>query len=276
VDDALRQDPRKRQEIIQIDDREDAFGWFARITVGLEADAKAAVVALLDKLKEGGKPGRQPDAALVQKKQQQKPPAITYDDGKSVDPRRAARYLEDKLPKRDRILVFDGGHCADGAVQTITSSGADNWSTGADFGAVGQGLGIALGACFARPGKRITHVTADASFMMNVPISTPRSVTICRSPCSCSTTMPSDKSATTSSTKASRTKYAEIASAGFRKLAVGFGAKGFRVNRPDDFGEIDKALAVQDGPVIVNIRINGDVELPVSWEIAQALENTGE
>ncbi len=40
--------------------------------------------------------------------------------------------------------------------------------------------------------------------------------------------------------------------------------------------EIDKALAVEDGPVIVNVRINGDVELPVSWEIAQALENTGE
>src|SRR3984885_10659003 len=78
------------KKIIQIDDRDDAFGWFARITVGLEADAKAAVVALLDKLKEGGKPGRQPDAALAQKKQQQKPPTITYDDGKSVDPRRAA------------------------------------------------------------------------------------------------------------------------------------------------------------------------------------------
>jgi acetolactate synthase I/II/III large subunit len=58
-------------------------------------------------------------------------------------------------------------------------------------------------------------------------------------------------------------------------LAVGFGAKGFRVNRPDDFGKIDKALAVEDGPVIVNVRINGDVELPLSWEIAQALEMTG-
>ena len=70
-------------------------------------------------------------------------------------------------------------------------------------------------------------------------------------------------------------KYAEVASPDFEKLAVGFGAKGFRVNRPDDFGEIDKALAVEDGPVIVNVRINGDVELPVSWEIAQALEMTG-
>jgi thiamine pyrophosphate-dependent acetolactate synthase large subunit-like protein len=36
------------KQIIQIDDREDAFGWFARITVGLEADSKVAIAALLD------------------------------------------------------------------------------------------------------------------------------------------------------------------------------------------------------------------------------------
>ena len=189
------------KKIIQIDDREDAFGWFARITVGLEADAKVAVAALLDRLKEGGKPPRQPDAATVQKIKQWKPPAISYDDGKWVDPRRAAAYLEDKLPKRDRILVFDGGHSAMVNVQAMSSPSADNWASGLDFGAIGQGLGIALGACFARPGKRVTHLTADASFMMNVSISTPRSVTICRSLCSCSTTTPLAKSATTSSTR---------------------------------------------------------------------------
>ena len=264
------------KKIIQIDDREDAFGWFARITVGLEADLKAAVVALLDKLKESGKPGRQPDAKLVQKKKQQKPPAITYDDGKWVDPRRAARYLEDKLPKRDRILVFDGGHALMVAVQTLTSSGADNWTTGADFGAVGQGLSIALGACFARPGKRITHVTADASFMINVADfhtavshNLPLTVFVFND-----NAVGQERHDLVH--KGFPTKYAEVAQPDFEKLAVGFGAKGFRVNRPDDFGEIDKALAVEEGPVIVNIRINGDVELPVSWEIAQHLENTGE
>ena len=264
------------KKIIQIDDREDAFGWFARITVGLEADAKAAAVALLAKLKEGGKPARQPDPELVQKKKQQKPLAVKYDDGKSVDPRRAANYLQDKLPKRDRILVFDGGHALMVAVQALTSSGPDNWTLGADFGAVGQGLGIALGACFARPGKRITHVTADASFMMNVADfhtavshNLPLTVFVFND-----NAVGQERHDLVH--KGYPTKYAEVAQPDFEKLAVGFGAKGFRVNTPEDFGEIDKALAIQDGPVVVNIRINGDVELPVSWEIAQALENTGE
>lgn len=65
--------------------------------------------------------------------------------------------------------------------------------------------------------------------------------------------------------------YGDIQQPDFEKLAVGFGAKGFRVNRPDDFGERDKALAVEEGPVVVNILINGDVEVPASWEIAQLL-----
>jgi acetolactate synthase-1/2/3 large subunit len=264
------------KKIIQIDDREDAFGWFARIAVGLEADAKVAVAALLDRLKEGGKPGRQPDAETVQKIKQWKPPAISYDDGKWVDPRRAAAYLEDKLPKRDRILVFDGGHSAMVTVQAMSSPSADNWASGLDFGAIGQGLGIALGACFARPGKRVTHLTADASFMMNV--SDFHTAVSHNLPL---TVFVFNDNAVGQERhdlihKGLPPKYAEVASPDFEKLAVGFGAKGFRVNRPDDFGEIDKALAVQDGPVIVNVRINGDVELPVSWEIAKALENTGE
>jgi acetolactate synthase I/II/III large subunit len=252
------------KKIIQIDDREDAFGWFARITVGLGADAKAAVVALLDRLKEGGKPGRQPDSETLQRIKERKPATVSYDDGNWVDPRRAARYLEDKLPKLDRILVFDGGHSLMVTCQTITSPSADSWSLGADFGAVGQGLAIALGACFARPGKRVTHLTADASFIINVADfhtavshNLPLTVFVFND-----NAVGQERHDLVH--KGLPTKYAEVAQPDFEKLAVGFGAKGFRVNRPDDFSEIDKSLAVEDGPVIVNVRINGDVELPVS------------
>lgn len=263
------------KKIIQIDDRDDAFGWFASIADGMEADAKVAVAALLDRLKEGGKPARQPDAETAQKIRQRRPPVITYNDGKWVDPRRAARYLEDKLPKQDRILVFDGGHSAMVTCQALSSPSADNWGLGLDFGAIGQGLSIALGACFARPGKRVTHVTADASFMMNVADfhtavshNLPLTVIVFND-----NAVGQERHDLIH--KGLPPKYAEVAQPDFEKLAVGFGAKGFRVHRPDDFGEIDNALAVKDGPVIVDVRINGDVELPVSWEIAQALEMTG-
>jgi thiamine pyrophosphate-dependent acetolactate synthase large subunit-like protein len=65
--------------------------------------------------------------------------------------------------------------------------------------------------------------------------------------------------------------YADIKQPDFSKLAAGFGASGYDVSPPDDFAELDKALRVEEGPVIVNVRINGQVELPISWEIAQHL-----
>jgi len=230
---------------------------------------------LLDWLREGGEPSRQPDAETAQKIKQWKPPAVSYDDGESIDPRRAANYLEDKLPKQTRILVFDGGHAAMVTSQALSSPSAGDWSLGLDFGAVGQGLSIALGACFARPGRRVTHVTADAAFMMNVADfhtavshNLPLTVFVFND-----NAVGQERHDLIH--KGLPPKYAEVVQPDFEKLAVGFGAKRFRVNRPDDFGEIDKAIAVEDGPVIVNVRINGDVELPVSWEIAQHLEMTG-
>ncbi len=61
-------------------------------------------------------------------------------------------------------------------------------------------------------------------------------------------------------TSGSHPKYADMPQPDFDNLAEGFGTKGcHRVNKPDDLGEIDK------------VRINGEVELPVSWEIVQYL-----
>jgi acetolactate synthase I/II/III large subunit len=94
----------------------------------------------------------------LQKIKQRKPLGTRYDDGTLVDPRRTASYLEDKPPKRGRILVFDGGHSAMVACQAASSPSADNWALALDFGPVGQGLSIALGAGFARPGERITQL----------------------------------------------------------------------------------------------------------------------
>jgi acetolactate synthase-1/2/3 large subunit len=256
--------------IIQIDVRPEAFGWFARVDVGIEGDARAAAESLLAQLKTVGQP-RQADAALVQRIKARKLDVVNYDDGASIDPRRAARYIEEKLPKDERILVFDGGHAAMVFIETFTVRSADDWAPSIDFGAIGQGLGLALGACFARPGKRVTHLTGDASFMMNVADfhtavshNLPLTVFVFND-----NAVGQEKHDLVH--KKLNPRYADVKQPNFAKLAIGFGAKGFEVNRPDDFGEIDKALAVTDGPVVVDVRINGDVEMQASWEIAQHL-----
>jgi thiamine pyrophosphate-dependent acetolactate synthase large subunit-like protein len=256
------------KKIIQIDKRPDAFEWFARVDVGLEGDAKLAVASLLERLQNTAKP-RQAADATAQKIKDKKPDAVNYDDGAAIDPRRAARYIEDNLPKDDRILVCDGGHAGMVYNETFSVPRAENWAMTWDFGSIGQGLGIALGACFARPGKSVTHMTADFSFMMGladfhtaVRFNLPLTVFVFND-----NAVGQEKHDLVH--KNLSPHYADIPEPDFAKLAVGVGAKGFDVRRPEDFGEIDKAVAVTEGPIVVNIHINGAVELPASWKLAQ-------
>lgn len=260
----------ENKKIIQIDRRQEAFGWYSQVDLGLEGDAKLTVSTLLEYLQQSDG-ARKPDATIEKVVKGFAPESFNYDDGEAVDPRRAMQHLEEQLPKSDRIIVIDGGHAAMVANQILSSSNADDWGNGLDFGAVGQGLSIAIGACFARPGRRVTHVTADTAFMMNVADfhtavnhNLPLTVFVFND-----TAVGQEKHDLVH--KKLNPKYADVKQPEFDKLAVGFGAKGFRVEHPDDLGEIDKALQVTTGPVIVDVRINGEVELPVSWEIAQHL-----
>ena len=65
---------------------------------------------------------------------QWKLPPVSYDDGELIDPRRAANYLEDKLPKQNCILVFDGGHAAMVTCQALIVPepivGLSDWTSG--------------------------------------------------------------------------------------------------------------------------------------------------
>jgi acetolactate synthase I/II/III large subunit len=263
------------KKLIQIDRRHTAFGFYTAVDVGLEGDAKVTVAALLERLRAVEKKPRQPNPAMVERIKTFGEARPSFEDGDFVDPRRAVWYLEDKLPKKDRIIVIDGGHAGLVAQQVLTSPNADSWGNGWDFGSIGQGLSIAIGASFARPGKRVTHVTADAAFMMNVAdfytavaFNLPLTVIVLN-----------DHAVGQEKHDLIRkhidSALADTPQPELDRLAVGFGAKGFRVRRPEDLGEIDKAFAVTDGPVVVDIRINGDMELPISKEIAEQFAKGG-
>ncbi|WP_392839422.1 thiamine pyrophosphate-dependent enzyme [Streptomyces sp. LN500] len=156
-------------------------------------------------------------------------------------------------------------------VKILTVPRAENWAVGWDFGAVGQGLALAIGACFARPGERVTHTTGDASFMMNVA----DFHTAVRHKLPLTVIVFNDNAVGQEKHdlvhKKLNASYADMPEPDFAKLAEGFGAKGFTVRKPEDLGEIGRALAVENGPVLVDVRINGDVELAASWEIAKHL-----
>jgi acetolactate synthase I/II/III large subunit len=263
------------KKLIQIDRRNNAFGFYTPVDVGLEGDAKVTLFALLQRLNNDWGAPREATKDSVKRIQQFSFARPTFDDGDSIDPRRAVWYVEDKLPKKDRIIVIDGGHAGLVAQQILTSPNADSWGNGWDFGSIGQGLSIAIGVCFARPGKRVTHVTADTAFMMNVAdfytavsFRLPLTVIVLN-----------DQAVGQEKHDLIRKHIdphlADTPQPDFDRLAEGFGCKGFRITHPKELDRIDAAFAVEQGPVVVDIRINGKFELPLSQEIAERFAKGG-
>src|SRR5260370_25413763 len=144
----------RNKRLIQIDRRHNAFAFYTPVDVGLEGDARVALLTLLKRLQEKQQAPRSPDDQTIQKVKQFAYARPDYADRGSVDPRRSVWYVEDKLPKRDRIIVIDGGHAGLVAQQILTSPNADSWGNGWAFWSIGQGLSIAIGTCLPRPGER--------------------------------------------------------------------------------------------------------------------------
>jgi thiamine pyrophosphate-dependent acetolactate synthase large subunit-like protein len=69
-------------------------------------------------------------------------------------------------------------------------------------------------------------------------------------------------------------EYAKQLSPDFARLAEGFGAQGFRFDTPESLAGLPAALERAEsfrGPTVLDVRINGAYEAPVSQEIAKAL-----
>lgn len=259
----------KNKKLIQCDRRQEAFDWYSPVDVSLKGDVKKVASQMIEKLNDFS--AHDSIEALAKKVADAKPGPCEFDDGDAVDPRRAMWRLEQTLPKESRTIVIDGGHGAMVANQILSAWGSRNWDNGLEFGAIGQGLAIALGACFARPGKAITHVTGDAAFMMNIADfhtavnhQLPLNVFVLND-----NALGQERHDLVH--KHMNPKYAQVAEPDFAKLAIGFGARGYKIERPTDLSLIDEVLKEGVGPAIVDIKINGDVELPISWEIAKHL-----
>jgi len=264
--------------VLHVDPNSEVFGAFSRADVMLQGDARETVQALLERL-----PRHIPSRRGVDQVLQEQIEALwrvhrfpiayeTCEDG-TIDPRQAVRELDRLLPK-DRLVVAAGGHAGFSVNQLLEIRSPENWNYTIDFGAVGQGLATAIGAAFARPGKRVYHLTADGDFMMNlsdfdtaVRYKLPMTVIILND-------QGFGQERHDLEHKSLPVEHAMQSSPDFVKLAEGFGARGSRFYTPDSLVGLEGALQSAEafaGPSVFDIRINGAFELPVSQEIAMAL-----
>jgi len=260
------------RQLVHIDTDPAAFGVHHRPDVALLGDATATVEAITEHVRKS-QGARTPNAELMASLDLSQPLDSTpyMDTDHSIDPRHVLSELDRLLPA-DRRVVIGGGHVAQVACQTLHAFSPQDWTcTSIDFGALGQGLSVAIGACFARPDERVTHVTADGDFMMGLA----EFDTAARYSLPLTIFVLNDQSMGQERHNLVRkgipTSYADYPSPDFVALAGAFGATGYRIEAPEQLDRLPAILAHDKGVALVDVRINGDYLNPASRDIAQHL-----
>jgi acetolactate synthase I/II/III large subunit len=253
--------------VIHIDSRPEAFHAESRATWPVQGDAGAVLRSLVHILDEKGHAPREPRPEQVCLRGAPWSEA-DFADGDSCDPRRVITVVSDHLRPTD-VVVADGGHVNHLACQGIDVPKAQSWHWSNAFGAIGQGLGMAIGAAFAQPVGRVVHVTGDASFLMNVADLD----TAARHDLPLTVVVLNDGAVGQErhdlEHKGLPTELAEIRPPDFTALADGFGANGVRVRKVEELDELVHALQGGSGVTVVDVRINPEVESTSSWAVAQ-------
>ena len=91
-------------------------------------------------------------------------PKETQADGR-LDYSRALDRLDASLPD-DRVVITDAGRFMTEARRRIGGSAPQDFEPAINVGASGMGMGYAIGAAVARPGRKTIFFTGDGGFMM--------------------------------------------------------------------------------------------------------------
>jgi acetolactate synthase-1/2/3 large subunit len=132
--------------------------------------------------------------------------------------------------------------------------------TSGGLGTMGYGLGAAIGAQIGRPDKRVFNIAGDGSFGMNcnelvtaVKNKLPLIQVVMNNNClgmvrQWQTLFYEERYSQTTLDRP--TDYV--------KLAEAFGAKAFRITKPDEIDDILRKALDSDGPVLIDYLVNSD------------------
>jgi acetolactate synthase I/II/III large subunit len=192
-------------------------------------------------------------------------------DGALVHPLAVLDALQDLLPAQ-RLMVIGGGHAALSACQSLPASAPRDFTcVSTDFGAIGQALPVAIGGCFARPGERMYHVTADGEFLMGIA----DFHTAVRYRLPLTVIVLNDHGFGQERHNLHRAGgpagYADHASPDLTAFARSMGAHGYRITSPQEIPVLKEALDHEQGVVLVDVHIDPAYLNPASAHVAAAM-----
>ena len=136
--------------------------------VGIQADARVAVKALLRAVKRNGagRVGWLRKAAAVRAAQDKHRNRAVRFDGRPIDPRRAHAALHKVLPK-DAIVSIDAGVGPGYVYEYQTFERPRSLLAPQGLAAIGIGYPVGLGAKLAAPDRPVVTLSGDGSFLYN-------------------------------------------------------------------------------------------------------------
>lgn len=138
------------------------------VEVGIHAEARAALTALLKSVKRkgGARPGWLRKAARVRAAQEAHRNRACRYDSRPIDPRRAHAALRKVLP-RDAILSIDAGVGPGYVYEYQTFELPRSLLAPQGLAAIGVGYPVGLGAKLAAPRRPVVTISGDGSFLYN-------------------------------------------------------------------------------------------------------------
>ncbi len=156
--------------LVHVDADPGALSAYTPAALGVVGDAVAVLEALLADVRQRGEPRagyRSPAlAARIAAHRRADEFADASGDG-VVDPRSLCEALDGLLPDR-RVLVTDGGHFCGFPAMHLRVPDPGAFVFALDFGAVGLGLGTAIGAALGRPDHLGVLAIGDGGLLMSL------------------------------------------------------------------------------------------------------------
>ncbi|MDA1188854.1 MAG: thiamine pyrophosphate-dependent enzyme, partial [Chloroflexi bacterium] len=239
---------KPHQKVIQIDVDPDQFGRTHAVELGIEADAKASLAAILDQLKQITKP-RESRRAEMEKAQQDFEKRI-----RSLVPEQTGILdaIQGKLDD-DAIVISGMTNIGYWAHSYLSSKLPGTYITSSYFGTLGYGFPTALGAKVAMPDRQVVSINGDGGFLFN-----PQELSTAATYNIAAVTLVFNNGVFGASnwdqTHRFNRRYigTELRNPDFMKLAEAFGVMGIRT-APDGLGKALRKALDANAPVLIEV-----------------------
>ncbi|MFC4115310.1 thiamine pyrophosphate-binding protein [Nonomuraea zeae] len=253
--------------IVHVDHDAEAMGRHSRPDVSVVGDAVKTAAVLRDRLAAAGpRAGWTPPA-------EESAGASSPAGTSPVHPQQVVDALDAALPE-ERLLVVDAGHFGSYAQQTLRSWDPRRYAFTHDFGAIGQALGVSIGAAFAREGERVTVVLGDGCLMMSLnELATVRRYGLPL------TVVVMNDGGYGQERHSLRAKGFPIAESehtwpDIASIARGFGIPAHSIGCATDLPLLSQVLAEETGPVLFDVHIDPDAQNRAFADIAARLRGS--